>query len=572
MNVRSSRLVVAVALVALSWRAAAAAGDVLFLHGHIYTGNPAAPWAQALSVRGSRIEAVGTDADIAKRRSSGTRVIDLHGRTALPGIVDSHIHVLWGAYALYGFNLSSPDSLITPDQGDQFIAAIKAYAAAHAASSLLFGRADFSTVLPGAPDHELLDRAVADRPIVILNTSGHAYWLNSAAMAAAGVSDRPVADADEERGVVRDASGNPSGVFLEAAMELVSRNILARVPTEEQLAMLRVATHHLNSFGITSVVNATGDLREIGLFATLRDRGQLTVRTRTAFGAVSVRHRLTPQFLSDLDEARRRYHDSWVSAGLVKFFTDGSTGLIPPLVYEAHEYADLVLNLDKLGYQVMTHTQRIDALHMILNAYQRVEETNPPRDRRMRIEHVFLAEKADIPRFGKLGVIAAMQPSFCCSDMGSFNYLPEPIPTDQWRSLEDSGATLAFGSDWPCTWPPDPFVGIQEAATRQIWRSPGLAKVAGEPFDGSAQAGAVLAQGSYLPEERISVEDAVRAYTRGAAYAAFLDDRVGTLEPGKEADIAVLSQDIFSVAPQQINKTKVLMTMVGGKSVYEAWN
>lgn len=547
------------------------AADVLLVHGHIYTGNAKAPWAEALSVSGARIEAVGTDRDIARGKTPKTRIIDLKGATVIPGIVDSHIHVLWGAFALHGFNLSAPDLLITPDQRDLFIATIKTFAAAHPGDHLLFGRADFSAVPPSTPTHELLDAAVSDRPIVILNTSGHAYWLNAAAMAAAGITNRPVADPDEERGVIRDASGNASGVFMEAAMSLVARGILSRVPAEEQLAMLQVATRHLNSLGITSVVNATGDLQEIGLFAALRDRGLLTVRTRTAFGGLSEHHRLTPKFLSELEQARTLYHDDWVSANLVKFFTDGSTGLIPPLVYEAHEYADLIRELDQRGYQVMTHTQRIDSLHMILDAYERAQAANGPRDRRMRIEHVFLAEQADIPRFGKLGIIAAMQPTFCCSDMGSFNYLPDPIPTDQWHSLKSSGATLAFGSDWPCTWPPSPFVGIQEAATRQAWRSPGLAAVAGEPFDGSAQAGAVTTGGTYLPEERITVAEAVEGYTRGAAYAAFLDDRIGTLEPGKLADIAVLSQNIFTVAPETIGKTQVLMTMVGGKPVYEHW-
>jgi predicted amidohydrolase YtcJ len=531
-----------------------------------------AEWVEAFSVTGSRIDAVGTDKEILKRRNHSTRVIDLHGHTVIPGIVDSHIHVLWGAFALNGFNLSTPEFTITADQGVRLVETIKGYAAAHPTNTVLFGRGDFSTVPPSTPSHALLDRAAADRPIVILNTSGHAYWLNAAALAAAGITNGPVADADEERGVIRDASGNPSGVFLEAGMELVGRGILSRVPVEEQIAMLRFAIHHLNSFGITAVVNATGDLREIGLFGTLRDRGQLTVRTRTAFGAVAVRHHLTSAFLADLEEARHRYHDDWVSANLVKFFTDGSTGLIPPLVYEPHEYADLVMELDRRGYQIMTHTQRIDALHMILDVYQRVYETNTPRDRRMRIEHVFLAETADIPRFGKLGVIAAMQPTFCCSDTGSFNYLPDPIPTDQWKSLRDSGAMLAFGSDWPCTWPPNPFVAIQEATTRQVWRASGLASVAGQPFDGAAQASAVVTGDSYLPEERITVEEAIDAYTHGSAYAAFFDSRVGTLEPGKEADIAVLSQDVFTVPHEEISKTKVVMTMIGGKSVYEAWN
>jgi len=163
-----------------------------------------------------------------------------------------------------------------------------------------------------------------------------------------------------------------------------------------------------------------------------------------------------------------------------------------------------------------------------------------------------------------------MQPTFCCGEIGG-NFDPaRAIPSDRWHSLEQSGATLAFSSDWPCTWPPDPFVSIQQSVTRQVWRSQDTANVAGESMDGAAQGGAVPTGAIYVPEERISVEEAVRAFTRGSAYAAFADDRVGTLEAGKLADLAVLSQDIFAVSPEEIGKTRVTLTIVGGKTVYAA--
>ena len=555
-------------LLGCAWQGAALASDTLLIHGHIYTGNAQAPWVTAIAVKDTRIEALGSDSDILKHRVGHARIVDLGGKTVIPGIVDSHLHMLYGAFALHGLNLSTPESSITPDKKDVLIERLRAYAAAHSKDPILFGRADFSTVPPTTPRSDLLDRAVPDRPLVIHNTSEHALWLNTAAMKMAGLTDRPVADAGEERGVVRDASGHPTGVLLEAAMQLAGRAVNARLPVEDQLAMLQAASRYLNSFGITSVVNATGDLAEIKLYATLRDRGMLTVRTRTAFGAVAVPHHLTPQFLADLEEARRLYHDDWVSADLVKFFADGSTGLVPPLVYVPADYDALVMALDERGYQLMTHALRADSVHMVLDAYERLEKAHGARDRRLRIEHADLVDAADLPRFKELGVIADMQPTFCCGEDGA-NFDPaESIPSDRWHSLQEDGATVAFSSDWPCTWPPDPFVSIQETVTRQVWKSDDTANVAGQPVDGAAQGGAKPTGTSYVPEERIKVEDAVRAYTKGSAYAARAEDRVGTLESGKLADLAVLSQDIFTVSPEVIGKTRVTMTMVGGKVVY----
>jgi predicted amidohydrolase YtcJ len=561
--------VCAVLLTAVSARAAAAS-DTLLVHGHIYTGNAQAPWAEALAISGPRIDAVGTDAEIRKLRGAKTRTLDLHGQTVIPGIVDSHMHLLYGAFALHGLNLSAPEASVTPEKPDLLVERLRAYAAAHPQDTVLFGRADFSTVPPTTPTHALLDRAVADRPLVIHNTSEHALWLNAAALKMAGVTDLPVADADEERGVIRDASGRPTCVLLEAAMQLSARAVADRLPREQQLAMVQAAAHYLNGFGITSVVNATGDLSELRLYATLRDRGTLTVRTRTSFGAVAVQQRLTPQFLADLELAHALYHDDWVAANLVKFFADGSTGLIPPLVYVPQDYAALIMELDRRGYQLMTHALRADSVHMVLDTYERLEQAHGQRDRRLRIEHADLIDAVDLPRFAALGVIADMQPTFCCGEDGG-NFDPgDEVPSDRWHSLIESGAAVAFSSDWPCTWPPDPFVAIQQATTRQVWSSADTAHVAGGSLDGAAQGGAVATGAVYVPEERITVEQAVRAYTQGSAYAAFAEKRVGTLEAGKLADLAVLSQDIFAVNHERIGATRVTLTLVGGKVVYTA--
>jgi len=544
------------------------ASDTLLIHGHIYTGNAKAPWAQALAISGSRIDAVGTDQEILATKQAQTQVIDLRGRTVIPGISDSHMHMWFGALELHGFNLSTPEGSVTPDDPDTLVSMIKAYAASHPRDKVLFGRADFSTTPPSTPTHELLDRAVSDRPVVVHHTAEHALWLNAKALALAGITDQPLPDPAEERNIIRDASGHPSGILLEAAMAVMERALADQFSRDEKLALLRDASHHLNSYGITSVVNATGNLAEIQLYAALRDRGQLTVRTRTSFGAVAVNHHLTPEFLRDLETARTLYHDNWVSANLVKFFVDGGTGLIPPLTYEPAEYKKLVLELDKRGYQIMTHTYRPDSSELVVDVYEEVEKVNGPRDRRLRIEHGDFLPAQDIPRVAKFSMIVSMQPSFCCDENGANYDAKDRTTTDRWQSLEKSGARLAFGSDWPCIWPPNPFVAIQEAVTRQIWKPASGSDFPGGVFDGAGQAGSVTTQVSYVPDERITVEQAVNAYTYGSAYARFSEDRLGTLEVGKEADLAVLSQDIFSVKPEDIGKTKVLTTMIAGKVVF----
>jgi predicted amidohydrolase YtcJ len=534
------------------------ASDTILIHGHIYTGNPKALWVQALAISGTRIEAAGTDDEILAHKQPQTKVIDLQGRNVISGISDSHVHMWFGGLELHGLNLSSPEGTITPDDPEKFVDKIKAYAADHPNNRVLIVRADFNTTPPSTPTHDLLDRAVSDRPVIVHHTAEHALLVNAKSLALAGITDQPVPDPDEEKNIIRDASGHPSGLLLEGAMAIMERALQSVFTQEEKLAFLRDASHHLNQYGITSVVNATGNLAEIQLYAALRDRGELTVRTRTSFGAVAVNHHLTPEFLADLEKARNLYHDDWVSANLVKFFVDGGTGLIPPLTYRPADYKKLV------------HAYRPDSTHLVVDTYEEAERVNGPRDRRFRIEHGDFLPEADIPRVAKLSAITSMQASFCCDENGS-NYDPKDrTTTDRWQSLEKSGARLAFGSDWPCIWPPDPFIAIQEAVTRQIWKPATGSEFPGGIFDGAGQAGYMVTTDVYTPGERLTVEQAVNAYTQGSAYARFAEDKLGTLEAGKEADLAVLSQDIFSVKPADISKTKVLTTMVAGKVVYSA--
>lgn len=546
------------------------ASDKILVHGHIYTGNAKSPWAQALAITGTRVDAIGSDQEILSKQCAKTEVIDLQGRTVVPGFSDSHTHMWFGGLELHGLNLSTPDSSVTPeDEPDEVVKKIRAFAAERPNGKILIARADFSTTPPSTPAHELLDRAVSDRPVIVHNTAEHALWVNAKALKLAGISDEPVPDPAEEKGIIRDASGHPGGVLLEAAMAVMERALKKFFTRDEKLVFLRDASLELSRYGVTSVANATGDLEEIELYGILRDRGQLTVRTKTSFGAVAVNHHLTPEFLADLEKARGRYHDDFVSANLVKFFVDGGTGLVPPLTYQPAEYKNLVLELDKRGFQIMTHTYRPDSARLVVDTYEEVQRINGPRDRRFRLEHADFLPVQDIPRLAKYSMIASMQPTFCCDANGS-NYDPKDhTTTDRWQSMGKNGVTLAFGSDWPCTWPPNPLVAIQQAVTRQIWGpAKGGADFPGGVFDGAGQGGSVATKDVYTPEERLTVEQAVNAYTQGSAYARFSEDRLGTLEVGKEADLAVLSQDIFSVNPEKIGKTRVMTTMVAGKVVF----
>jgi hypothetical protein len=529
--------------------------DTVLIHGHIFTANPQNRWVEALAITGDKIDAVGSNTEIARYRSTNTKVIDLKGKTVIPGITDGHVHLWFGALALHGFNLSTPEFNITPKDSDLLLSKIKSYAEKHPKDPVVFGRLQFITDFTAsgsaykkpAVTHELLDRAVPDRPLVIHDASEHALWVNQKTLDLAHITDAPFPDPSIEKNILRDSRGRRTGVVMEGAMEIVEQ-ALPDPLLEVKLEWLQNAMHYLNEFGITSAIMATGNLADIELLGKMRDRGLLTLRTRTAFGAVAVNHHLTPQFLADLDKARSNYHDSWVSANLVKFFSDGLTD--PPL-YTPAELQKLYVALDQRGYQLMTHSIGVASARMVLDAYQATEKINGPRDRRFRMEHADYLNPEDVPRFRQLSVIASMQPSFCCN-AGTLGR----VKIDTWNSLLKAGAMVTFSSDWPCTWPPDPLAAIEETMTREVLRE----------ITPHGPVGAIQYD---QPRERLSVQQGVLAYTRDAAYANFAEKTTGTLEPGKFADLAVLSRDIFSATPPDVGKTHVTMTMVGGKIVFE---
>jgi predicted amidohydrolase YtcJ len=529
------------------------ASDLLLVHGHIYTAATSGPkWAEAIAITGDHLDAVGSDAAILRLKTANSKVIDLQGKTVIPGVTDDHVHLWFGALALHGFNLSTPESNVTEENDPQLFASkIKAYAASHPKEPVIIGRAQFGNgVTAPWPTRAFLDKVLPDRPLVIHSTGEHALWVNSKALELAGITDKPLADPGEEATIRRDANRQPTGVLRDASMEAMERAI-PDPPLNEKLAMLNAAEHYLNSFGITSVVLATGGPKDLAAYDALRKRGELTLRMRQAFGAVAVKHHWTPQFLADLEKARNTYHDDWISADEVKFFMmDGGT---TPALYTTQEYAHIVGELDKRGFHVMSHAIAPAAIKVALDGWEEVEKQDGPKDRRFRMEHASRPYLEDLPRFAKLDIIASLQPAFCCSMP---NPSDPPGKANPWNSLEKSGATVVFSSDWPCSWPPSPILGIEESTLRRVHQT----------ITPTGPTGPVVSDNE--PEEKITVEQAVLAYTRNAAFANFTDKKLGTLQTGKLADLAVLSKDIFSLPHEEIGTAKVSATMVGGKIVY----
>jgi predicted amidohydrolase YtcJ len=541
-----------------------APADLLLRNGRIYTSDPAHPWAGAVAIRGTTIAVVGEDKDVAGLRGPHTKVIDLGGRMAMPGVMDAHIHFLEGSLALDQFALD--DAYTIPEIQRR----VRAFAASHPERKWLLGRGwVYEAFKPsGLPTKEILDRIVPDRPVVIDCYDGHSVWVNSRALESAGITREtrdPVKNGKVTGTIVHGAAtGEPTGVLKEGAAALV-RRVIPEPTREEKLNAIRQGLWEANRHGLTSVVNASGSIEEMGLYDELRRRGELTVRMKTA---LMMQPELSEKTLEMYEQGRRRFHDDWLRAGVIKAFMDGvieshTAAMIEPYTddpkligsmnYTPEQFRKNVLELDRRGFQVMTHAIGDLAVRTTLNAYEAAEEADGLRDRRFRIEHIEIIDPSDIPRFARLGVIASMQPYHCYPEANLLNVWarnigPHRLPYSfAWHDLAAAGARLAFGSDWPVV-SLDPFIGIQNAVTRQ--------DDAGNP------------PGGWVGHQKVTLDQALAAYTRDAAYAAFEEEEIGSIEPGKLADIIVLSQDLSAVKPLEISKTSVVMTIVGGRIVF----
>ena len=540
-------------LVAQEFTKKAPKADLALLNGRIWTGNPAQPWAEALAAGGERIIAVGSRDEIQKLVSGATRVIDLEGKLALPGFIDDHTHFIDGGFQMLSVNLRDAR---TPQE---LASRIGEHARKLAAGRWITGGDWDHERWPGAPlpTKELIDPVTLRNPVFLTRLDGHMGLANSVALRLAGIT-RETQD-PPGGAIVRDPkTGEPTGIMKDAAQEL----IYSRIPKPSDAEFgdaLRAALAEAARVGVTSIQDITSwDQYEV--YKRFRASERLTVRV---YARTPMREWKRQADLV----ARQSPGDSWLRLGGLKAFMDGSLGSTTALFFDAYNDAPdtaglmagdnipegalekTIRDADKAGLQCSVHAIGDKANNTLLNYFEQVERENGPRDRRFRIEHAQHLLPADIPRFAKLGVIASMQPYHAIDDgrwaekrIGSVRIKT----TYAFRSLLDSGAKLAFGTDWSVA-PLSPFLGIYAAVTR-------------ETLDGKNPSG-------WVPEQKITVEEAVRAYTATAAYAEFAEREKGTLEPGKLADIAVLSQDIFRIKPDEIPKTTAVSTIVGGRVV-----
>ncbi len=528
--------------------------DRILKNGVIYTLNAARPTASALAIRGDRVMAVGSWEEVAPLAGGRTVIVDLAGATAYPGFVDSHAHVGGLGRAMEILDLTGAASEA------EAAAQVRLAAATTPAGDWILGRGwDQNRWLDKRfPTHASLTAAAPDHPVVLTRVDGHAIWSNRRAMEMAGLGDRAVpVDGGE---ILVDEAGRPTGIFVDRASDLIESKIPAARPDEIrrrlQQSMKRCAT-----LGLTQVHDAGIGPTELAEYRALLQANQMPIRIWA---------------MLEGDEA---WLESQLAAGVlqdaaglltiraVKMYADGALGsrgawLLTPytdrpdtcgLPVNPPETLERIARLcARYGFQACTHAIGDRANRTVLDAYQRALAGVPDgRERRFRVEHAQVLAMADIPRFHALGVIPSMQPTHCTSDMpwAAHRLGPERARyAYAWQTLIRTGVVIPTGSDFPVE-APDPLLGFYAAVTR--------ADKAGHP------------PGGWTSMERMTREQALRGMTEWSAYAAFQEKDKGVLAPGKWADITVTDQDLLQVPERDILKTRVLLTVVGGRIVHD---
>jgi len=557
------RLLVLIFSTAALAGAAQPVADMIVLNARVYTVNAQQPWAESIAIKDGKILAAGDTAKIEAYRGAATQIIDARGHLVLPGFTDCHIHFMDGSLNLTRVDLNGAASVAEIQKR------VKEYADSHPNEAWIQGMGwTYPSFKPsGLPDRKILDEVVSDRPVFLVAFDGHSSWANSKALAMAGI-DRNTADPPNGK-IVRDDKGDATGALKEAAGDLIDAKI-PKPTRAERLAALREGIHKANSVGLVRVHSAGQDFEYLDLYSELRQHGELTLRFYISYFLNPPG--LTPEIKNQIDNARRQYKDDWISGGAVKTMLDGvveahTAAMLAPysddpsqrgkLFWDPDQYKATVAELDRLGLQIFTHAIGDKAVRLALDAYQNAAEVNHTKDARPRIEHIETVSAQDIDRFGKLGVIASMQPLHSYPDEDTLDIWARNIGPERatrpwvWRSIEQKGGSLAFGSDWPVV-TLNPWPGVQTAVTRQTEE--------GEPA------------GGFVPQQRLSVEDTIRAYTLGAAFAGRRESTEGSIEPGKLADFILLDRDLFKIEPSEISKAEVLLTVVGGQVVYESPN
>ena len=523
--------------------------DLVIENSRIWTGNSYQPWAESMAIINDTIAAIGDANDIDDLINSNTQVIDGIGTMVTPGFIDSHVHFLE-----LGMTLSSVQ-LRDADTKEEFIKRIADYASKLKSGEwILGGTWDHENWGGELPTRDWIDSISADNPVWIQRLDGHMGLANSVALQQAGI----YGGVEEVEGgsIVRDTRDSLTGIFKDNAMVLINQAV-PEPSIYDKVDILRTAMDHVAANGVTSVIHVDG---EIEVFETARKMNILRTRIYAA----------TP--LSQWESLKARidtagYGDELLKIGALKAFVDGSLGSHTAAFFDSYDDAPedrglmltppdslyrWISEADQAGLHMMIHAIGDSAINTLLNIYERVIAENGPRDRRLKIEHAQHISRRDIARFSDLRVIASMQPYHAIDDGRWAEKLigPERIKTTYaFRSLMDAGALVTFGSDAPVA-PPSPLLGIYAAATRQT-------------LDGANPKG-------WVPRQKISVEEALYAYTGAGAYSSYSLQEKGTLEVGKLADFVVIDRDITRIKPEEIKDAKVLFTYLGGNRIYHA--
>lgn len=526
--------------------------DLVVLNANIHTMDAKQPRAQAMAVLDGKIIAIGTDAEIRRFAGAETRRIDAGGRLIIPGFNDAHVHFLQT-----GFQLSSVDLRDAPTP-EEFVKRIKEFAAKLPKGRwILGGKWDHENWTPNdLPTAAMIDAVTPDHPVFISRLDGHMALANSLAMRLAGVDK----DTKEVEGgeIVRDAQGNPAGVFKDAAMGYINR-VIPAAPWEAKMEAAHAATDHAASLGITSVQDMSSGT-DIGVFQELMRQGRLKTRI---YGCSP----LGDYKRWENTGVRFAFGSPMLRVGCLKGYSDGSLGSTTAWFFNPYLDApdsvglasdeiptmpEMVEKADGAGLQINIHAIGDRANATVLDIFAGTAKKNGDRDRRFRIEHAQHLRDEEIRRFGPQRVVASMQPFHIIDDgRWAWKRLDEPRlkGTYAFRTLLDTGGVLAFGSDSPVA-PLNPLWGVYAAVTRRT-------------LDDKNPEG-------WIPEQKISVYETIKAFTVGSAFAEYQEHVKGTLMPGMLADFVVLSDDIFTIDPVKIWDVKVMTTVVDGRVVYEA--
>ncbi len=529
--------------------------DIIIVNAKVYS--PPDKFYAAIAIKANKILAVGTQTEIEKLVVERTRRLDAGGGTVTPAFNDSHVHMFSGSESLQQVDLLDAVSL------DDIDNRIRSFAIANPKKAVIAGRGWlYGFFENGLPTREQLDALVADRPAVMKCYDGHSMWLNSKALAAAGITRNTK---DPKNGiVVRDAKGEPTGVLKESAMSLAD-SLMPKLTSAERKDAIRAGIREAHRLGVTSVQEAGIGLPELEVLDSLQKSGELNLRI---YIALEGHPRMTEAEIDQLDAMRARFKN--LSIGAVKLYADGvieahTAALLQPYannpIRGLPEFAQEDMNrviaaLDRHGYQIMVHAIGDGGIQMTLDALELAAKVNPvPHNgRRHRLEHIESVSREDIPRFGQLEIIASMQPFHANPNSNIFNVWAVNLGPERasrawsWKSIQDAGGRLAFGTDWPVVGL-DPIPGLHTAMTRQT--------LDGEPA------------GGFIPEQRLSLRESLQAYTTGAAFAEFAEREKGSLQAGMLADVVIWDRDIFSFPVDHVKKARVIKTIYDGQVVYE---